>query len=911
MKTSLSILTKQVRYALATSLALSAVSAPVAFAQEEDTNSEKDVEKIAVVGSRAAPRSVGDSAVPLDIIGSDELKSQGASDMLSILTSVVPSLNVNDQPINDASSLVRPANLRGMASDHTLILVNGKRRHRSAVITFLGGGLSDGAQGPDIANIPASAIKQVEVLRDGAAAQYGSDAIAGVVNFALNDSSDGGFVEAKYGSYYEGDGDTYQVMGNVGLPLTKDGFANLSFEYREADATSRSVQRGDAAQLIADGNTAVAEVGLIDNIAQIWGTPETKYDYKLAGNFGLELGNDDRAYMFFNWSEREIEGGFYYRNPHNRGGVNDGGMVAADVNNDGKIDLDEDGNPIEGYNHLLVGDLTSNLTGNCPKNIRTGQTIGGDYSTAGYNVLTDPLYISQVANNPNCFAFNELLPGGFTPRFGGVISDAAIVMGTSGEFANEWMYDISVGLGYSRIEFAISNTINPSLGPDTPRDFSPGTASQLEKNFNVDLSKAFNVDGFDGPINLATGFEWRRENFKQEAGDPASFAVGSLAFDPATGQSQGFGIGSNGFPGYKPESAGDWGRGNIAFYVDVESYVTEDFLVGAAARYEDFTDFGSTFTGKLSARYQLTDAMALRGAFSTGFKAPTVGQNNVINVTTAFAAGGLEDQATLPPSNPISVQKGATPLDPEESTNYSFGWVGEFENGIYMTIDYFNIKLEDRISTTSALALTQTDIDVLLNAGVRDATSFSSVKYFTNDFDTTTQGIDIVMNYSTELFGGDTKFALAYNWTDTKVDKVRQFTRTDENGKKTVEQNLTAARIEMIEDNLPAHRATFSINQTYDQLSAQVRLNYYGKYYEDHLDAAAGLDIYAGSEFTVDMEVGYHFTEQLKVALGAKNLLDNEPDENPFATVVGSKFPATSPMGINGGFYYLRGTYNF
>ena len=282
---------------------------------------KENVEQIAVVGTRAAPRSVGESAVPLDIIGVDELAGQGDTDVLNMMKNVVPSLMVNDQPISDAASLVRPFNLRGMSPDHTLVLVNGKRRHRSAVISFLGGGLADGAQGPDISAIPASALKQIEVLRDGAAAQYGSDAIAGVVNFVLNEDDEGGFLEARYGSFMEGDGDTFQIQGNVGLPLGNDGFANLALEYREQDPTSRSVQRPDAQALIDAGNTAVSDVTWDKNAAQIWGTPEIKSDIKLSGNFGIDLGNNQELYAFTNMSERVVEGGFFFRNPHSRGGV--------------------------------------------------------------------------------------------------------------------------------------------------------------------------------------------------------------------------------------------------------------------------------------------------------------------------------------------------------------------------------------------------------------------------------------------------------------------------------------------------------------------------------------------------------------------------------------------------------------
>ena len=840
-----------------------------------------ELEKIAIVGTRSSPRSVIDSPVPLDIIGGEEFREQGSTDLLSMLTTLVPSLNVNDQPINDASSLVRPANLRGMASDHTLVLLNGKRRHRSAVITFLGGGLSDGAQGPDISNIPASALKQVEVLRDGAAAQYGSDAIAGVINFVLKDEADGGLVEARYGSYYEGDGELFQLQANRGFRLTNEGFLNLSLEYRGQDGTSRSVQRTDASEIIAAGNAYVAQP------AQIWGSPEVKYDTKFAANGGIDVNPTSHVYMFANYAKREIEGGFYYRHPHTRSGVNDGGV-------------NQNGDPL-----LLVGDLDGLNSGiTCPEIAITDDNVLDDEN---YLLIAD----NSTAVGANCFAFNEIFPGGFTPRFGGEIEDASWFLGVRGETENEWMYDLSVSLGYSKIMYAISNTINPSLGPASPTEFYPGSARQLEKNLNFDVSRYFDSEGFI-PFHFAAGLEWRRENFGQNAGEPESYEVGFLGFDPATREGQGFGIGSNGFPGYKPEAAGKWGRGNWAMYGDLEFNIDDGFMLGIAARYEDFTDFGSTFDGKLTAKYDLNEQFALRGSVNTGFKAPTVGQSNVINVTTAFSTGGLEDQATLPPTNPISEQLGATALSPEESTNVSFGFVGQVGNNFFVTLDYFNIRLIDRISTTSALPLTQQDIDTLLAQGVRDATSFGAAKYFTNDFDTTTQGIDLVVNYETSLFGGDSKFSLAYNWTETTVDRVTVYQRTDpDSGEQYFESNLTPQRIRMLEENLPNHRANFSFRQQYADVSALFRLNYYSGYYEDHLDASAGYDIVSGGEVTLDFELGYRLNQHLQLSGGAKNLFNNYPDVNPYRGLVGAEYPPTSPMGINGGFYYVRGVYQF
>lgn len=781
-----------------------------------------------------------------------------------MMQAAVPSFNVNDQPINDASTLVRPANLRGLAPDHTLILVNGKRRHRSAVITFLGGQISDGAQGPDISVIPSVALKQVEVLRDGAAAQYGSDAIAGVINFALKDDAEGGLVEFNKGQYYEGDGATTMVAGNVGLPLTDQGFVNLSLEYRTADPTSRSVQRDDAAALINNGNT------LVEDPAQVWGSPEIKGDLKFFANAGLELDQNSEAYLFGNYARREVEGGFYFRNPHNRGGVNDGGT------ND------------SGEQLLLVADLTPDLSGNCPTDIAVGS-----------NVLENPVYINQVANNPDCFAFNELFPGGFTPKFGGIVTDASLVVGTRGELDNELNYDVSGAYGTNEIDYAISNTINPSLGPDTPTSFNPGRYIQTEASFNIDINKYIDIGGNE-PLFLAGGIEYRYEAFEAIAGDPKSYEVGPLA-------AQGFGIGSNGFPGLAARFQGKNSRNSAALYIDSEYFFSDDFMVGAAIRYEDFSDFGDTTKGKLSARYQLNETVAIRGAIATGFKAPTIGQSNVRNVTTAFSATGLVDRATLPPSDPISIQKGATPLQPEESTSYSVGWVGEFENGLFVTIDYFNIEVEDRISTTSGITLTQADINALLAQGVTDASSFSEVSFFTNDFATSTQGIDVVANYSMEMLGGDTVFSFAGNWTDTEVDDVKTF---DVNGEQV--QNISPTRIRMIEDNLPEYRFSLTGNHTNGDWRILTRLNYFSDIFEDHIDAGLPIEE-VGAEYTVDFEVGYHINESFIMTLGARNAFDNLPDENVLydTEVAGSKYPTTSPIGINGGFYYLKGVYTF
>ena len=848
-------------------------------AKNKQDDGEHQLERIAVVGTRSTPRSVVDSPVPLDIIGSDALAAQGNSDVLSMLSSMVPSLSVNDQPINDATSLVRPANLRGMASDHTLLLVNGKRRHRSAVITFLGGGLSDGAQGPDISVIPAYALKQVEVLRDGASAQYGSDAIAGVINFVLKDSPSGGSVALKTGGYSEGDGALFQLQANQGFALGNHGFLNATVEYRQQEGTSRSVQRDDAAELIDMGNTAIA------NPAQVWGALDVNEDVKMSINTGWRFSDHVEGYTFSTYAHRDIAGGFYYRNPQTREGV---------------FSQTDD---VSGVRTLLVGDLDGVGQGiACP-------TIVLDST----NVLDNPLY-QQIADNStnvgaNCFAFNEWFPGGFTPQFGGTITDASLTSGLRIDLNNGWALDVSGSLGYSDIAYTLSGTVNPSLGPDTPLTFSPGSVSQIERTFNFDLTKLIDTPLAE-PVSLALGAEWRRETYYQHAGDEASFEAGPLAYDPNTGLSQGFSIGSNGFPGYQPQSAGHWSRSNWALYSDVELFVTDPWQLALALRVEHFTDFGSTFDGKLSTRYQFNDYTAVRGSINTGFKAPTVGQSNVINVTTAYAANGLEDQATLPPTDLISQQLGASALQPEESVNYSFGAVMQLNANIFATLDYFTIRLSDRISTTSAIPLTQEDIDALTALGREDAVNYNAAKYFTNDFGTRTQGIDFVLHYEENLWDWQNKLILAYNWTDTQVERVTLYP-TLVDGVMQLRPNLTSQRIRMLEDNLPAHRGSVTLEQSQGRLNFIWRMNYFSDFYEDHLDASAGMDIYGSDTLTFDAQVAWYYSPTMRVTLGAQNLFDNTPEENPFKGEVGALYPPTSPGGINGAFYYLGFEYTF
>lgn len=822
--------------AISAQIALTAGFAPVVSAQDGAA-----LEEVVVTGSRAQPRSVFDSAAPIDVIGGDDFRNQGASDMTELLRNSVPSYNVNAQPISDAATVIRPANMRGLASDHTLVLVNNKRRHRASVISWLGNGVNDGAQGPDISVIPSIAVKQVEVLRDGAAAQYGSDAIAGVINFILKDDNEGGSLEGKYGEFNEEGESLYSVAGNIGLPFTDNGFLNASFEYGDADSTDRSVQRDDAAALIAGGNTDVK------NPAQVWGNPEVSDDLKTFFNMGLALNDSTEFYSFGNYASKTVEGGFYFRNPDTR--------AAVFANSDG---------------NRLVGDETGDMSGNCPTDLAVDDAAG----------------LAAVQADPNCYVFNEDYPGGFTPSFGADTEDYSFVGGVRGTLNNGLVWDLSGSYGYNEADYFINNTVNASLGSASPNSFNPGLYSQTEQNINADVSYPIDV-GLASDLNIAGGFEYRKETFEIGIGDESSWQVGPLA-------DQGFSAASNGFPGFGPLAQGDWGRSNYAAYIDVEADITDSWLLAAAVRGEDYDDFGTTTNYKVSTRWQVLDGFALRGTYSTGFRAPTPGQSNAYNVSTEFnlATNELENNGTIPSSSPVAALRGGQDLDPEESTNYTFG--GIFQYGDFsLTVDYYNIELEDRLGVSQNFELTPEEIDALIDAGVAGANSLSTFRFFTNGIETETEGFDVVATYGLESGFGVTDFSVAFNQTKTDVTKADSTIIDD-------------TRIQELEEALPETRWNVGAVHMMNDWRFMARYSYYDDWYDS--EDTLTYDGYG----IVDAEVGYTLDMGLSVIVGANNVFDETPDKNPNAAAgVGNQYSQWSPGGFNGQFVYTRLVYDF
>ncbi len=807
------------------------------------------LDELVVVGSRTRPRTVTESMVPVDVIPVNEIANQAETNIDFLLRTVVPSYNVNMQPISDAATITRPANLRGLASDHTLVLLNGKRRHRGAVITWLGGGLSDGAQGPDIGAIPGLALRQVEVLRDGAAAQYGSDAIAGVLNFILKNDRSGGSVEVKQGSFYEGDGDALSVAGNVGLPLGESGFANITVEYGNQDPTDRAIQRGDAAGLIAAGNTAVRTP-----TAQIWGSPRVTDDLKVWVNTGYTFDDDEQAYAFGNVGTKEVDGGFFFRNPNTRGGVFSG----------------------DGGSTLLIGDVLDARDGildgsaNCPVVNVT-------------NNIPDPVALRQVFDDPNCFSFQEMFPGGFTPQFGGNVFDASVVGGLRGRTDSGISWDASTSFGKNQVDFFIYNTVNAALGPQTPTNFDPGLYNQEELNFNLDLAYEVN-----DRTHLAGGFERREERFEVGQGQDESWKIGPYA-------AQGFSSSSNGFPGFSPLAAGNWSRRNTAVYADLDlgNGVTDNWNIGLAGRYENFSDFGGQATGKLSARVAATEQVSLRASASTGYRAPTPGQQNTFNVSTVFDSeiGDLVNRGTIPSTSRVAQLKGGRQLEPETSFSIASGLV--YEAGpLRLTGDYFRIAIDDRFAQTRTFKLTDAEVSQLVSEGITSASNLAEFRFFTNDFSTLTQGWDFVLNYSPEAMGGNTSVNFLFNFTDTEVT---------ERDPEVVDDD----RVFQLEQSLPSFRASLSGVHSFGRVRGLLRGTYYDGWYD-----IGDEHTYPG-RFIVDAEMALDLSESAAVTFGVQNLLNTYPDESPNALGVGAQYPESTPFGFNGGYYYVRLNYNW
>lgn len=836
-----------------------------------DTAAEIDT---LVVTARGKPRTVLDSAVPVDSFSEADLKASTFTDTNDILKTLVPSYTLAREPISDGATFIRPASLRGLPTDKTLFMVNGKRRHRSALVSIGG----TGAQAPDAATIPASALKGVVVTRDGAGAQYGSDAIAGVIDFQLKDSPSGGSLTAQYGQYYLGDGEDVLLTGNLGLPIGDKGFVNGTFEYTSQNQVNRGRQycnvgipnqsAGFCVTSYAAANPAYG--ALIHDYVQKWGQPDAEATRGVI-NAGYEFSEAVSVYAFANYSKSSATEYFNYRPP------------------------------------------VSNAVNATP--------------------------IRQA--DGSLFQFSSIFPAGFTPMFGGDITDYSLTGGFKGKFDNGLTYDISGRYGNDKLSYTLWDTVNPSMGPASPKSFYVGSLISTEAAANADFAYDWAVDGFSTPVTINFGAEYRKEGYEIEPGDVASYQAGTYAVPnpygfcnttthtataaglalPATAglncgnyladATDGFAgidptynalaVGSNGAPGSPPSYSGKLTRDSYAGYVETSANVTEDWFVDLALRGEHFSDFGGTVNGKVATQYQISDAFGIRGSIGTGFRAPTPGQLFTTNVSTRVENGAIIASGLFPAANPVAQFMGAKELKPEKSLNIALGFTAQLFDGLSLTVDAYTIQIDDQFYATTPITVTPTIRAALVAASVPGASTIGQVQFFQNAFDSTTTGVDVVATYKVNWENGQsTAFTASGNWNSFVIDKV--FSNQFFDGEGVYDFKHAA----------PRWRSVLSATHEVGKFKAIGRLNIWGSY-KNMFSVGNPVIQKFDPEAFVDLELSYKATDTYTVSLGARNLFANYPaaDKTGESATNGRIYRSDSIVDWQGGFWYLKASAAF
>lgn len=795
------------------------------------------LDSVQVTGSRVRGRTAEDTAAPVDIIGREELEASGALEIGQVLQTLEPSFNFSRTFVSDGTDILRPATLRALGPDQVLVLVNGKRRHQQALVNVQQT-IGRGSAGTDINAIPISAIERIEVLRDGAAAQYGSDAIAGVINIILKRQTEHTDVSLMGGQYFAGDGEIMHGSVNTGWNFGADGFANLSAEYRNRNATNRA----GPDSLRVDPPRVTQGLGDADaSDAYLW------------LNSGMSAGAGE-LYAFGGLSRRQGESGGFFRSP-------------------------------------------------------------GDNRTVP-----------------------ELYPDGFLPRILTTVEDASLAVGYKAPIGDSsWDWDVSINHGRSRFGFDESNSVNVSwwyepidpadpTGPiyaSSPTSADTGTLEFDQTTFNLDFRGSAEGPG-EHLLYLATGLEWRQDNYRIEAGDPVSYMYGrSNDRDiPITGQTGEVAQpGIQGFPGFSPNEEVDDGRHSAAVYFDAETNLSERFLVGGAVRFEDYSDFGNTTTGKLSARFDANESFAIRGTVATGFRAPGVQQLFYSQRSTNLNAEGvLTDTLTARQDSNVTRAFGIEPLQEETSASGTLGFVFSPGDRFSLTMDVFRIDIDDRIIFSSNIQPEsvggngQPCAPDNANCPIReilDPIGVGQVLFFTNAIDTRTTGLDVVANHGTEFAGGarlDLTALLHFNKTEVKD-------RRSQSPILSPEQLFDDTQVTLVEEGQP--RVHHVLQAVYEDGPWRwtARGNYYGSVSGEGF--TPGAKHTWGGKALFDLGVRYSVSEDLHVTVGGNNIFDEYPDEWDRDT--GAPFPQmgfkygweTMPFGMNGGSWYVRADYRF
>ena len=790
-------------------VAVLAVLGTPAFAQQAApapaaSEQVRTLDNVVVTGTRVADRTVAESLAPIDVITPETLQSTGTSELATALARALPSLNFPRPAITDGTDAVRPAQLRGLAPDQVLVLVNGKRRHSTALIN-LNGSQGRGSSPVDINAIPIAAVERVEVLRDGASAQYGSDAIAGVINIVLK-GGEGGGIEAKYGGYTAGDGAQTQLIGDGGF-----NFAGDRGQLHVAGQALHNEQTDRARPFNAAALPAPSPIPPIGRVVQRYGDPKISQGaVSLNGEFAF---NDAiTAYAFAMASNRDALSNGFFRAP------------------------------------------------------------------------------DDSRNTP------EIYPNGFLPQIHNISQDRSAVLGVRGATGGGWDWDLSYNYGYNHLGFNIENTLNRSLGVTSPLQFYAGALEVTQNLFNADISKPFDVDWLSGPLTFAFGAEYRGEKFNQGPGELGSYVDGDGPINTAPGAQV--------FPGFKPGDAGHYDRHSYAVYADLEADVTEKFSAGIAGRYEDYSDFGNTTSGKLSARYAFTDAVALRATVSTGFRAPSLQQQFFQSTATNFIGGAPFDVRTFAVSDPVAIALGAEPLKAEESTNVGLGLVLQPIEALYVTIDAYQIDIDDRVILSENLIDSGTSIAVRDFLAARGFVGVTGGRYFTNAVDTRTRGVDLVGTYRWTFDGGNLDFTAGYNYNKTEIERIAP------NPPELSSGGLNLNRIGRVEQGritkgAPHDKTFLGGVWSSDRWNFSAGATRYGEFTVLFDPASANRDQTYGAKWTLDVSATYKHNGW-EYTIGGDNILDEYPDETILPNTTGGQIPysAASPFGFNGTFVY-------
>ena len=854
-----------------------ASQAPAAAETPVDDSQIRD--EIVVTGTRRLDRTVTNSASPIDVISSTELVNQPTANLLDTIKNIVPSFYVPQNTISDASTFVRAPSLRGLPADEVLVQINGKRFNRSALVqVFTGGdtGLSFGSQGADISAIPSIAIKNLQVLRDGATAQYGSDAIAGVMNFGMRNDRQGVEMQARYGRFYD-DGDTRfdsgisrQIAANVGVGIGATGFIDVAAEYFKDSGTSTGETRPIALIFAQNNPTLEDQLPHFPLPVQIWGS-SPQHGWKGMLNSGVDVTANSKVYLTLLGAYNKGNQSFNYRSPISGTAVDVAG-VTRNLSANGAFT-----NPF-----YLTPCPTGNAT--CP---------------AG-----------AFVEDSNTFLFTSIYPAGFTPRFLGITKERWGNLGWKGELSGGLTWDLSGTLAKNTLTLSMRDSLSPTYGPQSQTSFEFGTLSQKETNGNLDFTYPVDL-GMFSPVTLAWGAEYRKETFGSTAGDEQSYGAGPFAGPQNIYAQTAPGVytfvrtvpgrqpGASGYGGTSPTYAGSWYQRSWGFYGAAEGDVTDVLSVGLAGRYEHYNTFGGSFVYKANALYKVSPQVSARATIGTGFHAPSPGQSNNAILTTNFVAGQQVQTGTYPVDSPISRYFGSTSLKPEKSRNYGAGMIFKPQPNLTLTVDGYIINVRGRIGVSQAFRVTAADI--IAQPELASVGEGGDVNYFTNATNTSTKGLDLVGTWRTGLMDGDLSTTFAYNYNKSKVTKFDPAVISEA-------QRITAAHL------APNHRATLSANYLRGPWSLNARENYYS-WWQNELDYPGQK---FGSKFTTDVDLSYTFMEHYTLTVGANNLFNTRPEkimhttDNPIyvltnSTADGQVYPRTGgPFGLNGGFWYAR-----